>query len=101
MCFPAMGRATGPWSSSVTVIVVWAPEATEVLPAAIDERDGVATGAAKVTAAVWVTTRLLSVVSIAVYVTISAVVSPTVKTTCPWPSVGAVDPGEPLKSMVE
>ena len=53
--FPAMGWAIGPWSLSVTVTVVLPPWATDVLEAVMDELDGVATGAAKVTAAVWVT----------------------------------------------
>jgi hypothetical protein len=72
-----------------------------VLRATTEEVDGVATGTAKLTAAVAVTTRLLSVVSVAVYVTFSAVEALTVNTACPFPSMVVVAPGEPPTSIVE
>ena len=63
---PAIGWGAAPWSFSVTLTVVLPPLGTALLAAIIDEFVGVATGWAKVTIAVGLKTRALSVVSVAV-----------------------------------
>ena len=92
MSFPAIGWGFAPWSFRVTVTVVLPDSGTAVFGAAMDEFEAEASGAKKTTCGACVTVTV-SVVSVAEYVTVSAVVSLAVNTACPMASVVAVEPG--------